>query len=115
MTVGQVIDLAKVSELNGLGIAGNDAAIIGFLNLGMLELYKRFTLKYEEYIITLDENVSIYTMPADYMWIIAAYGDLDARSGDFVNLIPVNEEDNPASINTSSWNKIQVPIQEVLT
>ncbi len=76
----------------------------------MLELYKRFTLKYEEYIITLDENVSIYTMPADYMWIIAAYGDLDARSGDFVNLIPINEEDNPASINTSSWNKIQIPV-----
>ena len=110
MIVGQVIDMAKVSELNGLGIANNDAAIIGFLNLGMLELYKRFTLKYEEYIITLDENVSIYTMPADYMWIIAAYGDLDARSGDFVNLIPVNEEDNPASINTSSWNKIQIPV-----
>ena len=43
MTVGQVIDLAKVSELNGLGIAGNDAAVIGFLNLGMLELYKIFT------------------------------------------------------------------------
>ncbi len=110
MTVGQVIDLAKVSELNGLGIANNDAAVIGFLNLGMLELYKRFTLKYEEHIITLDENVSIYTMPADYMWIIAAYGDLDARSGDFVNLIPINEEDNPASINTSSWNKIQIPV-----
>lgn len=110
MTVGQVIDLAKVSELNGLGIANNDAAVIGFLNLGMLELYKRFTLKYEEHLITLDENVSIYTMPADYMWIIAAYGDLDARSGDFVNLIPINEEDNPASINTSSWNKIQIPV-----
>lgn len=28
----------------------------------------------------------------------------------FVNLIPINEEDNPASINTSSWNKIQVPV-----
>lgn len=110
MTVGQVIDLAKVSELNGLGIANNDAAVIGFLNLGMLELYKRFTLRYEEHLITLDENVSIYTMPADYMWIIAAYGDLDARSGDFVNLIPINEEDNPASINTSSWNKIQIPV-----
>lgn len=48
MTVGLSIRLATVSELNGLGIANNDAAVIGFLNLGMLELYKRFTLKYEE-------------------------------------------------------------------
>lgn len=110
MTVGQVIDLAKFSELNGLGIASNDVAVIGFLNLGMLELYKRFTLKYEEYLITLDENVSMYTMPSDYMWIVAAYGDLDVRSGDFVNLIPINEEDNPLSINTAGWNKIQIPV-----
>ena len=110
MTVGQVIDLAKVSELNGLKIAENTAAVIGFLNLGMLELYKRFALKYEEHLITLDENISTYTMPADYMWIFAAYGDIEARSGDFVNLIPINKEDDPTSINTSSWNKIQVPL-----
>ena len=110
MTVGQVIDLAKVSELNGLGIANNDAAIVGFINLGMLELYKRFALKYEEYLITLDENISTYTMPSDFMWIYAAYGDLDARSGDFVNLLPINKEDDPISINTTSWNKIQVPV-----
>lgn len=110
MTVGQVIELAKVSELNGLKIAENDAALVGFLNLGMLELYKRFTLKTEEYLITLDSGVSIYTMPSDYMWIIAAYGELDVRSGDFVNLIPVNKEDDPSSINTCAWNKIQIPV-----
>ena len=110
MTIRQVIDLAKVGELNGLGIANNDAAIVGFINLGMLELYKRFALKYEEYLITLDENISTYTMPSDFMWIYAAYGDLDARSGDFVNLLPINKEDDPISINTTSWNKIQVPV-----
>ena len=110
MTVGQVIEMAKVSELNGLAIGTNTAAVLGFLNLGMLELYKRFSLKTEEYIIELDNTISIYTMPADYMWIVAAYGELEERSGELVNLIPINEEDNPGSINTCAWNKIQVPV-----
>lgn len=110
MTVRQVIELAKVSELNGLRVADNDTAILGFLNLGVLELYKRFSLKVEEYIIELDESVGIYTMPSDYMWIIAAYGEVDVKSVETVNELPINEEDNPLSINTVGWNKLQVPL-----
>lgn len=110
MTVRQVIELAKVSELNGLKVAGNDTAILGFLNLGVLELYKRFSLKVEEYIIELDESVGVYTMPSDYMWIIAAYGEVDVKSVETVNELPINEEDNPLSINTVGWNKLQVPL-----
>lgn len=110
MTVGQVIELAKVSELNGLKIADNTTSILGFLNLGMLELYKRFSLKVEEHVITLVDMVDIYTMPANYMWVIAAYGEVDIRSTDVVNELPINEEDNPLSINTVGWNKVQVPV-----
>ena len=67
MTVRQVIELAKASELNGLSIANKDDVVLGFLNMGVLELYKRFTLKVEEYLITLEDNVSIYKMPNDFM------------------------------------------------
>ena len=52
MTVRQVIELAKASELNGLSTANKDDVVLGFLNMGVLELYKRFTLKVEEYLIT---------------------------------------------------------------
>lgn len=110
MTVGQVIELAKVSELNGLKIGENTTSVLGFLNLGMLELYKRFSLKVEEYIITLEDTVDIYVMPSNYMWIIAAYGEVDIRSTEVVNELPINEEDNPLSVNTVGWNKIQVPV-----
>lgn len=110
MTVRQVLELAKVSELNGLGIASNDEATLGFLNMGVLELYKRFTLKVEEHIITLVENVSIYEMPEDFMWLVSAYGEVDKQSPMPVNVLPINEEDNPLSINTVSWNKVQVPV-----
>ena len=44
MTVRQVIDLAKASELTGLPAASKDETVLGFINLGVLELYKRFTL-----------------------------------------------------------------------
>lgn len=110
MTVGQVIELAKVSEMNGLKIGDNTTSVLGFLNLGVLELYKRFSLKIEEYVITLQDMVDIYTMPANYMWIVAAYGEVDIRSTETVNELPINEEDNPLSINTVGWNKVQVPV-----
>lgn len=110
MTVRQVIDLAKSSELSGLPVASHEDVIVSFINLGVIELYKRFQLKVEEYIIELQSGVDIYTMPSNYMWMIAAYGEVDARSSETVNVLPINEEDNPLSVNTVGWNKVQVPV-----
>ena len=36
MTVRQVIDLAKASELTGLPAASKDETVLGFINLGVL-------------------------------------------------------------------------------
>ena len=110
MTVKQVIDLAKASELTGLPAASKDETVLGFINLGVLELYKRFTLSVEEWIIALEDGQSYYTAPEDFMWIIAAYGEVGMDSVQEVNVLPVNEEDNPLSINTVGWNKVQVPL-----
>ena len=110
MTVKQVIDLAKASELTGLPVASKDETVLGFINLGVLELYKRFTLSVEEWIIALEDGQSYYTAPEDFMWIIAAYGEVGMESVQEVNVLPVNEEDNPLSINTVGWNKVQVPL-----
>ena len=110
MTVRQVIDLAKASELTGLPAASKDETVLGFINLGVLELYKRFTLSVEEWIIALEDGQSYYTAPEDFMWIIAAYGEVGMDSVQEVNVLPVNEEDNPLSINTVGWNKVQVPL-----
>ena len=110
MTVRQVIDLAKASELTGLPAASKDETVLGFINLGILELYKRFTLSVEEWIIALEDGQSYYTAPEDFMWIIAAYGEVGMDSVQEVNVLPVNEEDNPLSINTVGWNKVQVPL-----
>lgn len=110
MTVRQVINLAKSSELSGLNVANNDSYVLDYINLGMLELHKRFPIKIEEHLIELVGGTDIYTMPADFMWIIAAYGEVPITSTDSVNVLPINEEDNPLSINTVGWNKLQVPL-----
>ena len=110
MTVRQIVDQAKAGELNGLAVVSKEDMIVGYLNLGVLELYKRFQLKVEEVVIPLVEGVDIYTLPSDFMWLVSVYGEVDVRSTESVNILPVNEEDNPLSVNTVGWNKIQVPV-----
>jgi len=110
MTIESIINLAKNSELKNLAVKDDKSAITGYINLGMLELYKRFPLSVNETVIELLDGVEIYTMPSDFMWIVAAYDEVPEDSGLAVMPIPINEEDNPLSINTISWNQIQVPL-----
>lgn len=53
MTIRQAIDLAKSGKLKNSNIVNDDVAILGALNLGLIELYKRFPLRVDEAIITL--------------------------------------------------------------
>jgi len=121
MTVGQVIELAKAGEVKSLAVKDNLDSLIGYLNLGLLELYKRFPIDTEELILTLGEDGTpensytmisdtIYKMPDNFMYLITAYDEVPETSNELVAEIPINEEDNPLSINTISWNKVQVPL-----
>lgn len=110
MTIQQVIDLARGRELKQLAIKDDIPTVLGYYNMGLIELYKRFPLKVEEHIIELQDGQSIYTLPSDFMWIVAAYGEVSPSSSDSVNILPINEEDAPESINTVSWNKVQIPL-----
>lgn len=112
MTVQQIMDMASAGELRQLTNL-QDESIISYINLGMLELYKRFRLELEETIIQLgvpttidDDYIMIsdtqYQMPVGFMMITDAYEEDGSH-------IPINEIDNLLSINTISWNKIQVP------
>jgi len=114
MTVEKVIDLAVKGELKKLAVKDDTDSVISFINLGMIELYKRFPLDTEEVIIELgrvtDNNDSyerisdtVYKLPNDLMYISAAYEEDGTEIG-------INKEDDPLSIMTISWNKIQVPV-----
>lgn len=111
MTVQDIIDITKYGELQNLGSKADTAQVLSYVNLGVLELYKRFPLKVEEHIITLVEGQSIYTMPADMMWIVTAYEEV--REDDVISYtreIPVNKEEDVTSLNTIGWNQVQIPL-----
>lgn len=110
MVLQQVVDLAKNSELSGLSIKNDNTAIVGFINLGLIELYKRFPISVKEQIIELVDGQEIYDLASDCMWITGAYGELDEHDAASVNILPINKEDDPLSINTVSWNQVQVPL-----
>ena len=110
MTVQNVIDQARTGELRGIAIKDSNESIINYINLGLLELYKRFPLETKEHLIEMVDGTEIYKLPDDFMWIVAAYDELDELDANIVSVVPVNEEDNPASINLVSWNEVQIPV-----
>lgn len=110
MTAQEVINLAKNGELKQLAIKNDVEAVIGFVNLGLVELYKRFPIETKEHIIEIVDGVSEYTMPDDFMWIMAAYGEVPSNANqNVINRLPINDEEAPLSINTTGWNKVQIP------
>jgi len=110
MTVQQVIDLAAQGELKNLAVKTDTNTILGYINLGMIEMYKRFPLMVSEYMVELVEGVEMYTMPSDFLWIVAAYGEVQDSAYVDVIALPINEEDNPLSLNTVSYNTVQIPL-----
>ena len=113
MTVQSVIDMANHGEFRQLAVSDDADAVVSYINLGVVELYKRFVLNTEEVIIELGKETvpsdpyqkiseTIYQMPEDYMYITNAYEQDGA-------VIPINKEHDPLSINTISWNQIQIP------
>ena len=110
MTVNEVISLANGGELKGLAVKGDQETIVGYINLGLIELYKRFPISTKEFVIALNDGTEIYTMPDDFMYVVAAYGEVEEGSDDIVSILAINEEDNPLSINTVSWNQVQIPV-----
>lgn len=110
MTIRDVVTLAQQGELSQLSVKDRVETIIGYINLGMIELYKRFPVDTAEWLLELEDGVSEYMIPSDCMYLVAAYGEVSKASDDMVNRLNINTEDDPLSINTIGWNKIQVPI-----
>lgn len=113
MLANKVIALAKKTELRQLAVKDDDVAILGFINRGMIEIYKRFPLKQEEAIITLQEDVTDYLLdgtdpnvsipnPENFLLVSECYDE----QGDPVT---VNDENDPLGILTPSYNLVEVP------
>lgn len=108
MQLKEAIDICKYSELNQLAVKNNDAAIVAFINLGLLELYNIFALKTEEYLIELEDGVTIYDLPDNFMYLTGAFEP--PSNGRNSQPVPINEESNPYSVNTINFKQVQVPL-----
>jgi len=123
MTANEVIELAKAGELRQLStsIRDNTTVLTGFINLGLIEIYERFVLKTDEALITLKDGKTIYKLDGtdidvdmgagEFFYLIAAYGDStdsDYSTDDII--LPINVEDDLFSINTISYNEVQIPL-----
>lgn len=112
MRLQDVINAARHSELGGVAVRNDNEAIITFLNLGMLELHKRFPLKMKEHVITLQVGVSMYALPDDYMYILSASDDSDttAENPDAPLVgVSVNDNKDQRGIFIPSYQEVQVP------
>jgi len=111
MLIKDLVSLAKYSELSGVAAKDDIDAIVAFINLGMIELYKRFPIKVEEYIVNLVDGVAYYDMPSNFMYYLSVHGEItiSEKEKNKNNELPVNDEDNPYSVFFNDWNTIQIP------
>jgi len=110
MLLNQIIQLASTGELRNLSVKDDTATVLDYVNLGVIELYKRFPLNVGEYVFERTLASDIYTLPNDCMWLMEAYGPVTAFGSTIPKIqeLPINDPTLGYSINTISWNKIQV-------
>ena len=117
--------LARTGELRQLGsaIKDDDATLVAFINLGLIEIYKRFVLKTDEAVLNLVDGKTIYKLDGTdpnvtlgndpFMYLISAYGQ-DVNATDYTPedtiILPINVEDDINSINTITYNEVQIPL-----
>jgi hypothetical protein len=103
MTVKEIIRYAKSGGLKPIN-STNDDDLIDYINLGVIELNKRFNLNTKEIIIARKPKVQIYPLPTDTNYIQLVYSDAG-------KMLRINEEDTPGeSVFTPSPFTLLVPL-----
>ena len=112
MLASAAITLLKNSELKQLGMKVDTAAVLGFINLGILEIHKKFALWQAEAIITqvagtllykldgVDSNVSIDLSDNQLLMIENVF---EEDSGE----ISINDESDPYGCATPQYHQIE--------
>jgi len=113
MTAQDVINLAVSAELKQLSVKEDTDVVLGFINLGILELYKRFPLEEAEAIVWLTDGKATYKLDGtdpdvdmntdkELLLISRVYSE-DSKT------IELNDEDNLVGVYTPTYNTIEVP------
>lgn len=71
MKISAFIALAKATVLKQLKL--DDADILSFVNLAILQVYKKFPINVKEQIVVLQEDIHIYDLNPDVMSLVSAF------------------------------------------
>ncbi len=112
MIVSEAIDLVKDAELKQLKVKDEKTTILGYLNLGILEIYKRFDLWHAEAIITTAAGKTLYVLDGNDTDVTIDLSDHDLLmiqemyDGDGT-LMVLNDEMNPTSPTTPQFHQVE--------
>ena len=108
MKVSTLITTARATVLKQLQVS--EGEVLTFINLALLEVYKRFPVSTKEQIIVLEEGIHIYELNPDAMSLVSAYtesrylrdqeGDLVSPTSSEIVEIPINDETDVNSLLT---------------
>lgn len=118
MKLTTILSQARSGEVKALSDKDKtDRVLITYINLGLIALYKKFSISTEEAILALKDGVTLYELNStdtnvtvggqpmrddDVLTTISCYDE----QGDSV---PINDSDEPLGIFTPSYDTIQVP------
>jgi len=113
MDVSTAIDLLSNAELKQLAIKDDKVAILGYINSGILEIYKRFNLWEDEAIINMvlgvliydldgvDVNVTIDLSDHEFLMIEEIYDQAGL-------LLTLNDQMDTFGASTPKYNRIEL-------
>lgn len=113
MIVSEAITLLRSAELKQLGLKADKPTVIGFINLAILEIYKRFNLWEAEAIITMATDVLLYKLDgidanvaidlSDHnLLMIESVWDYDGEE------LVLNDEKDPFSVSTPQYHQVEI-------
>lgn len=108
MIVQDIVNAAKFSELSSTALKDNTEAIITFMNLGLLELYKRFPIKTAEATYNVGSSTVLYALPDNFMYPVAVYGENKEGVVDVNVKLPINEDSDDQSVFFPNHKQVQV-------
>ena len=111
MNVSQAIEILNNSELKQLGIKEDKESILSYLNMGIVELHKRFDLWEETAVVNMVAGVNKYTINGQDTNVV-----LDNTDHEFIMITSIfDKEDEKIEINLQKSDyKIKIPRYNVI-
>jgi hypothetical protein len=117
MRLREVYDILKNTELKQIIIGENEDQIISLMNLGLIEVYGKFSILQEELIINIVPGQTRYRLPDNAQKVLQVYyRDTNKRpllGDDQFTEVPVNDINCDESVFTPQPYVLHIPNPEV--